>query len=108
MSKNLFIPIPREEFKTELEAMVQTAVKDAVEKALEKTNGSSYNIVNTDELTTILRSSKMAIHNWRNEGWLPFYKLGSKVLFNLDEVMEAIRKRNGRKGKRKNKKNLSA
>ena len=82
--------------------MVQKAVKDGMR------NQSQFQLVTTEELMEVLKVTKMSIHNWRKEGWLPCIKLGSSIRFNLEEVMEAIEKRNGRKGKRKNKKNLSA
>ena len=102
MSKAVFIPIPIDKFNTQLEAMVQKAVKDGMR------NQSQFQLVTTEELMEVLKVTKMSIHNWRKEGWLPCIKLGSSIRFNLEEVMEAIEKRNGRKGKRKNKKNLSA
>jgi excisionase family DNA binding protein len=71
-------------------------------------NQSQFQLVTIEELMQTLKVTKMSIHNWRKEGWLPYYKLGSNVRFKLEEVMEAIEKHNGRKGKRTNKKNLSA
>lgn len=102
MGKSVFIPLPLEEFNTKMAAMVQEAVKNGMR------NQSQFQLLTVEELMEILKVTKMSIHNWRKEGWLPYYKLGSNVRFNLEEVMEAIEKRNGRKGKRTNKKNLSA
>lgn len=93
MSKSLFIPMSIEEFNSQIE----TLVKEAVKNSMSVDHKAQYELVTTDELMNVIKSSKMAIHNWRKEGWLPFYKLGGKVLFNLDEVMEAIKKRNNRK-----------
>lgn len=102
MSKAVFIPIPLDEFNAKVEALVKEAVKNGMR------NQSQFQLITIEELMEILKVTKMSIHNWRKDGWLPYYKLGSNVRFKLEEVMEAIEKRNGRKGKRTNKKNLSA
>jgi excisionase family DNA binding protein len=102
MNHNLFIQIPRDEFNTQLEAMVQKAVKNGMR------NQSQFQLVTIEELMETLKVTKMSIHNWRKEGWLPYYKLGSSVRFNLEDVMKAIEQHNHQKGKRTNKKNLSA
>jgi excisionase family DNA binding protein len=102
MGKDLFIPVKLEEFNAQLEALVQKAVKDGMH------NQSQFQLVTTEELMEILKVTKMSIHNWRKEGWLPCIKLGSNVRFNLEEVMKVINERNSRKGKRTNKKNPSA
>ena len=90
MKQNIFIQMPLEEFNAKIEATVkQTMLKVMAEYNLSQ----NQDLVTTDDLTRILKCSKMAIHNWRKEGWLPFYKLGGKVIFNLEEVMSAIQKR---------------
>jgi excisionase family DNA binding protein len=104
MSKDVFIPVPLDEFNAKVESLVRKAVKEGIQQ---KSN-AGFELVTIEELMQILKVTKMSIHNWRKEGWLPYYKLGSNVRFKLEEVMEAIEKRNGRKGKRTNKKNLSA
>jgi excisionase family DNA binding protein len=91
MSKAVFIPIPLDEFNAKVEALVKEAVKNGMR------NQSQFQLVTIEELMEILKVTKMSIHNWRKDGWLPYYKLGSSVRFNMEDVMEAIQKRNGRK-----------
>lgn len=47
------------------------------------------------ELTKFLRCSRMSIHNYKKLG-LPFYRLGRKILFKKNEVLEFMRKCLGR------------
>jgi excisionase family DNA binding protein len=103
MSKSMFLQVTLDEFNVMLEALVQKAVKEGIPQQ----SNTQFELVTTDELAAVLKVSKMSIHNWRSEGWLPSYKLGNNVRFSLKEVMEAIRKRNNQKGKRTNKKNAA-
>jgi excisionase family DNA binding protein len=92
-----------DDFNAQIKALIQTAVKESIQQQ----SNTQFELVTSDELAEVLKVSKMSIHNWRNEGWLLFYKLGNNVRFSLKEVMEAIRKRNNQKGKRTNKKNAA-
>lgn len=47
------------------------------------------------ELTKFLHCSRMSIHNYKKLG-LPFYRLGRKILFKKNEVLEFMRKCLGR------------
>lgn len=104
MAKDLFIQVPLDEFT----AIVKIIVKEAVKDAVEEQRNPRLRLVTTDELAEAIQTSKMSIHNWRNEGWLPYYKIGNSVRFNLEEVMKAIEKRNRQKRKGISKKNLAA
>ena len=73
MSKAVFIPIPLDEFNAKVEALVKEAVKNGMR------NQSQFQLVTIEELMQTLKVTKMSIHNWRKEGWLPYYKLGSNV-----------------------------
>jgi excisionase family DNA binding protein len=90
MSKSVFVPMLIDDFNVMLEALVQKAVKESVQQQ----SKTQFELVTTEELVKLLKVSKMAIHNWRNEGWLPFYKFGKSIRFDLKEVREATRKRN--------------
>lgn len=47
------------------------------------------------ELTKFLRCSRMSIYNYKKLG-LPFYRLGRKILFKKNEVMEFMHRCLGR------------
>jgi len=47
-------------------------------------------LVNTKEAAEILRVSPSALHKMRNEGELPFVKLGRKVFFKKSSLAEYV------------------
>lgn len=53
----------------------------------EKTNEDVFNI---GELMGFLRCSKASVHNYKKSG-MPFYKIGRKILFRKNEVLNFMR-----------------
>jgi excisionase family DNA binding protein len=52
-------------------------------------------ILTSRELAKLLRVSEDTILRMRQRGELPFHRLGRRIVFNLDEVMEATKEREG-------------
>lgn len=50
-------------------------------------------LLTVKELGEILKLSRSTIYRYRKNEGLPYYELGGKVLFDLDEVMEWVKKR---------------
>jgi excisionase family DNA binding protein len=49
--------------------------------------------LSADQLAKLLGVAEQSIHNARLRGELTYYKLGNRYMFKLDEVLEAIRRR---------------
>ena len=57
-------------------------------------------IVNAEELAQHLKVTSATIHSWQRRGWIPCLKAGRRpVLFELDEVLQALRRRAAQQSK---------
>lgn len=51
-------------------------------------------LLTTIELSQVLNVSRQSIYKWRKEG-MPFYKIGTAVRFDLDEIREWLKTKKG-------------
>lgn len=48
-------------------------------------------LLTENELSKIIRVSKMSLYNWRQKGKITYYKLGNKTIrYKLSEVLKKI------------------
>ncbi|OJJ14597.1 hypothetical protein BKI52_41930 [marine bacterium AO1-C] len=65
-------------------------IEEAVEKALLDCGiKKEEDLMKIDELCEWLRVSKATVNNWKSEGLIPFYRLGSRIYFKKSEVIDA-------------------
>jgi excisionase family DNA binding protein len=49
-------------------------------------------LIDTEETLSILKVSKMTIHNWKKKGIIKSYKVGRKIYFKKSELIEGIKR----------------
>src|SRR5882724_4202562 len=82
-------------------ALTKKIVEETIKEKFNQ-NSSSQNLKEDDEtfniveLAKFLRCSKVSIHKYKKKG-LPFYRIGRKILFKKNEVLNFM---NSLKGKR--------
>jgi len=50
-------------------------------------------LLTTHDVIKIFNVSRVTIHNWKNSGLLPSFKMGNRVYFNEHEVRKIIEER---------------
>lgn len=86
---------------SEFSALIRNLVSDAVQDELtqrqqqEPSPHEKNEHFTIQELTRFLRCSRMSIYNYKKLG-LPFYRIGRKILFRKNEVLEFMRRCLGR------------
>ena len=48
--------------------------------------------INTKEVAEMLQISTVTVWDWKRNGKLPFYRIGSKVLFKKNEILATMNK----------------
>ena len=75
--------------KSDLEKIVDRAVKKAVQESLPSAirKGTRKQWLRTSEVMEILNLSRRSIQNLRDSKKLPYSQNGRKILYNIDEVL---------------------
>lgn len=47
-------------------------------------------IIKTDEVCQMFQVSKVTLHQWRKQGLIPFYRIGSRIFFKKSELISAM------------------
>lgn len=77
-----------------------------IEKLLDaKINGTATKetksgLLSRSEVAKLLKITLPTLHEWTRLGWLQSYKIGTRVLYELDEVLEALKKTSTNKHKK--------
>ncbi len=74
-------PITREE--------LARLMRNEIGNAMNRSGGAEAQseFIEVDEVCSILKISKVTLHKWKRQGKLPFYRLGSRILFRRSDVM---------------------
>ena len=83
----------------QLQAKAQEQIEQSVEKALEKRLGRSQNsdsksriYCTRKESCELLHIALPTLHLWTKEGRLTSYKVGGRVLYKAQELLDAVKK----------------
>ena len=69
------------------ETLKENEQKKQADKEVEEDKADTFNIL---ELAKFLRCSKVSIHNYKKLG-MPFYRIGRKILFKKNEVLNFMK-----------------
>ena len=69
-------------------------IADLLDKKLVLTSNleSKVKLLSRSQTADILKITLPTLHEWTKLGWLQSYKIGNRVLYQLDEVQEALKK----------------
>ncbi len=84
MNSQVFISMTKEE----LESIIKDAVTQALEIKQEK------ELLNFKETCEFLGCSSSALNKWKSENKIPYKKLGKRVFFHRQEIIEALKESN--------------
>lgn len=86
-----------------LQNMISDTMKDVIQQEKKNTPQPEC-FLDTEQMIEFVKVSKITLYNWRNSGKIPFVKIGARVLYNKQEVIEALMQMKGKKGLLNNKK----
>uniref|UniRef100_UPI0030BDF5B1 helix-turn-helix domain-containing protein n=1 Tax=Riemerella anatipestifer TaxID=34085 RepID=UPI0030BDF5B1 len=74
----------------ELIKAIATAVKNELQ-APEPQPVESHDLMHKKEVAKMLRVSLMTINNWTKQGLLTSYRIGNRVMYKKDEVLQSLK-----------------
>ncbi len=83
-----------------LMSMIGNMFQTIIEKDMEHTKSKQEQLKPNSDLLTmtevleLLKVSKVTIHNWKKKGIIRSHKIGRKLFFKKDEILEAIKRQN--------------
>lgn len=81
------------EFRTELKNLLRGEIDEALARVKSNSlNGQDNQLLKRSDLAKMFGVSLVTIHAWMNAGNLPFHRIGGRVFFKRDEVMESLKK----------------
>jgi excisionase family DNA binding protein len=57
-----------------------------------KNNQLQSDYITRAEVARLLKITLPTLHDWTKQGWLKAYKIGSRVLYKLEEVQQSVEK----------------
>ena len=85
MQSNIILsPITIPEFT----ALIQQAVKDVLFKKI----SDGDRLMTSEEVQNLLQISHTTLQKWRNESKIPFIRIGRKIYYNKDEILQSLSK----------------
>lgn len=86
-----------DEFKSVITDTLQEAVSKALAKLPISRPPEAEELIKIGEVAKMLGVTTVTIHDWKKKGKLPFYRIANKIYFKKNEVIETLRRIEGRK-----------
>lgn len=83
------------EFAELMKILVNESLQEREQKQTAEVTKESTTEFDIAELATFLRCSKVSVHKYKKKG-LPFYRVGRKIIFIKQEVLEFMKKLKGK------------
>jgi excisionase family DNA binding protein len=90
----VMLPIPLEEFQHAIKESIKEAFKDSETNSQTQTD----DLITSTEAANLLGVSKVTLHNWKVEGLISYYRIGTRIRFKKSEVIAALKRPKNRKG----------
>jgi excisionase family DNA binding protein len=82
--------------KNELEQALKSIIKDAISEhfrlQLKPDDDVKSDLIQISDVAKILNVSLSTVHSYKRQGILPFYRIGRRIYFKKDEVIEKVKK----------------
>jgi excisionase family DNA binding protein len=78
--------------KAEFSELLREAIREELHQILKELNSKEIEdiILNRKETCKLLDISQGTMQKFQNEGRIPFYRIGRRILFNKSEVLKAL------------------
>jgi len=83
----MFVAIPMDELLQLIENMIVNALERFIPKAPSTENDE---LLNINEVCELLHVSKVTIHKWKKKKLIKSYRIGRKIYFKRDEVLNSV------------------
>jgi len=76
----------------ELKDFISKSVTTGIQNFLSQENEKQDQLINVEEVTRLLNVSKVTVFKWKKEGRIPFYRIGRRIFFKKQEVLDSLKK----------------
>ena len=90
MGEVLIIQVSREELKELIRASITEAFNET-QQALKNKSGEEL-LLKIEEVSDILKVSKVTIHKWKKSGRIPFHRISNRIFFKKSEILDSLKK----------------
>ena len=73
--------------KEELTSIINEAINQQLQPTAEPKEDK---LIKLEDVKALLNVSTATVHNWKKEGKIPFYKIGQRIYFKENEVLESL------------------
>jgi excisionase family DNA binding protein len=81
-----FVTMPIEE----LESRIRSIIKSEVQKLNNAQSNPPDELMSIEEVQTFLHVSKVTIHKWKKRGRIKSYRIGRKIYFKKNEILNSM------------------
>lgn len=89
----IFTNLTKEEFRAMLREELKQVITD--DQKGQKDTGSTEEFLTVEETCKLIKISKPTLYERMKDGSIPFIRLGSRLLFVKEDVLNAIKKKGG-------------
>lgn len=90
MGEVLIIQVSRDELKELIQLSIIEALKESKPSSINE--GSKECLLKIDEVSEILKVSKVTIHKWKKSGRIPFHRISNRIFFKKSEILDSLKK----------------
>lgn len=80
----------------ELIELISSSLKSVLENTNQNPPTPDEQLIKIDEVCELFKVSKPTIFEWKKAGKLPFYRIGRRVYFKKNEIMDCMKSINRR------------
>ena len=92
MTKTILISLEQDELRRIITEAAKTALQEHNSVRRQDQFPDSNVLLKIHEVAKLLSVSKVTIHDWKRKGIIPFHRMGGRVFFKKQEVIQALKK----------------
>ena len=79
--------------RDELTELIRTSIQDALRKkeVLRDRPIIQSDLLKIDQVSQLLKVSKVTIHKWKKSGRIPFHRISNRIFFKEFEILESLK-----------------
>lgn len=86
----MIIQVTKDELKELIRLSIIAAMKENQSSSIDE--GSKESLLKIEEVSEILKVSKVTVHKWKKAGKIPFHRISNRIFFKKNEILESLKK----------------
>ena len=88
MERQFFTTLTIDELRQVINEEVSTVLD---QRTIEKPDNETDKLLSIDEVSDLLKVSKVTIHKWKRKGILPYCRMGRRIYFKESEIFNSLK-----------------